>query len=478
MNTLRSLVLIAALLAAVPFLGGCYNLVHRLPDGVSYRGDRHPADDVRFMADITWTDDSDVRHVEQHVFDAILEIIGGAERFVLVDMFLYNDFQGDPPETTRALSSELTDALIARKRARPEIDIVVISDPVNTVYGGIESEYFDALEAAGIPVVLTRLDRLRDSNPSYSSFWRLLGKPSGTKKGGLLPSPFSDDKVTMLSYLALLNFKANHRKLVIADSDDGLVALLTSANPHDGSSAHGNVGVSFRGPAVADLLESEQAVLAFSGAEPFEVSLPEPRGPQSPTAATVQVVTEGKIREALLEGIESAGKGDEVDVAVFYISDHDVVDALGDARKRGARVRALLDPNKDAFGREKGGIPNRPVAADLRASDVAVRWCDTHGEQCHAKLMLVRYADSTGMLVLGSANFTRRNLQDFNLETDLAIRGPIESPAIRDATIWFERLWNNELGRSYSVDYDVYRDERLRQRFKYNVEERTGLSTF
>jgi len=48
--------------------------------------------------------------------------------------------------------------------------VVVISDPVNTVYGGVESKHFAALEEAGVPTVLTRLDRLRDSNPSYSAF--------------------------------------------------------------------------------------------------------------------------------------------------------------------------------------------------------------------------------------------------------------------------------------------------------------------
>jgi len=57
----------------------------------------------------------------------------------------------------------------------------------------------------------------------------------------------------MLNYLALLNSKANHRKVILADRGDEVVALVTSANPHDGSSAHGNVGILFSGAAVADL---------------------------------------------------------------------------------------------------------------------------------------------------------------------------------------------------------------------------------
>jgi phosphatidylserine/phosphatidylglycerophosphate/cardiolipin synthase-like enzyme len=141
-------------------------------------------------------------------------------------------------------------------------------------------------------------------------------------------------------------------------------------------------------------------------------------------------------------------------------------------------VRVLLDPNKDAFGYEKNGVPNQPVAADLRRGDVVTRWCDTHGEQCHAKLLLARYASGEAVLILGSANFTRRNLQDLNLETNVALRGPQDLPAIRDASAWFELLWSNAPGRRFSVEYDAFADEALRKRFQYRVEEGTGLSTF
>ena len=107
-----------------------------------------------------------------------------------------------------------------------------------------------------------------------------------------------------------------------------------------------------------------------------------------------------------------------------------------------------------------------------------MRWCDTHGEQCHAKLMLVRRASGKGRLVLGSANFTRRNLQDFNLETDIALRGPATSEPIRAAAAWFDLLWNNGDGRQFSVEYEAYSDESLRKRFLYELEERSGMSTF
>src|SRR5690606_40100432 len=62
-----------------------------------------------------------------------------------------------------------------------------------------------------------------------------------------------------------------------------------------------------------------------------------------------------------------------------------LVEALIRARDRGARVRVLLDANKDAFGREKDGVPNRPVAAELHRAGIPVRFASTHGEQFHSK---------------------------------------------------------------------------------------------
>jgi hypothetical protein len=463
-------------------LCGCYNWFHPMPNGTAYAGPLRPAQEVRFLADTTWVDDAGERHVDQNVFDAIFEVIRRAERFVLIDMFLWNDFQGDVPETTRALSSELTEVLVARKRARPQMTIVAISDAVNTVYGGIESVHFRALREAGIPVVITRLDRLRDSNPSYSSFWRIFAKPLGQPRGGALPSPFGEGRVNLLSYMALLNFKANHRKVVVADGGVGgssAVAIVSSANPHDGSSAHGNVALGFAGPAAADLLETEKAVIAFSDGDLPAIDLSaEMLAVQPEGNATLQVVTEGEIRRVLLEALDRAGVGDRIDVAIFYLSDRGIVKSLVASRARGAEVRVLMDPNKDAFGHEKNGVPNRPVGVDLRDGDVAVRWCDTHGEQCHAKLLLARYASGDALLLLGSANFTRRNLQNLNLETSVALRGPATFPALRHAAAWFELLWTNAPGQRFSVEYEAYADESLRKRFQYRLEERTGLSTF
>src|SRR5699024_4667890 len=76
----------------------------------------------------------------------------------------------------------------------------------------------------------------------------------------------------------------------------------------------------------------------------------------------------------------------------------------------------------------KNGIPNKPVASELMnyKSPPEIRWYKSHGEQYHAKFMMHDNGeDST--LILGSSNFTRRNLKDLNLETDLVIKAKSDS---------------------------------------------------
>jgi hypothetical protein len=140
-------------------------------------------------------------------------------------------------------------------------------------------------------------------------------------------------------------------------------------------------------------------------------------------------------------------------------------------------IRILLDPNKDAFGRQKKGIPNRSVARELHRAGIPVRWCDTHGEQCHAKMMHTHHDDGQSTLILGSANFTRRNLDDYNLETDVAIRGGAEAGIFQEAGRYFEAVWGNN-PRHFSVGYPAYEDNSLLRRFLYRFMEATGMSSF
>lgn len=447
-----------------------------LPIGINYAGAPHPTRDVRFLADLTWTDDAGERQLAHTIFDEVLTMVNGARRFILLDMFLFNDLLMRERRAVRRMTRELTDALIGAKARHPDMVVIFITDPCNTAWGGLRHEYFEELDAAGIPVVDTDIEKLRDSSPIYSFLWRVFVRPFGNRVGGWVPSPFGGGRLTLRSLLNIPNMKANHRKTLITDDGDGWAALVTSANPHDASYAHHNVAVRFDGPAVADLLATERAVLTLSDAPVPEISI-EPVG--DPTAETsVQVLTEGRIKDALLEVIDAARLGDRLSLILFYLADRQVVGALRSAARRGVDIRVVLDPTKDAFGWRKYGIPNRPVAFRLVNAGIDVRWADTHGEQCHTKMLLARYHDGTASLIAGSANFTRRNLENFNLETDVCVRGPADASALLAAGELFDRIWANEDGRRFTVDYERYEERSWFQHTVYWLMETTGISTF
>ena len=445
------------------------------------------AGDVEFLHDLSWRDAAGTPVAEQQIFDAVFELVDQAEHFLVLDFFLVNDAMGngDPPH--RALSRELADRILARKRARPALEVLLVTDPINDVYGGAPSALLAELSAQGVDVVRTSLAALRDSNPAYSALWRLFIQWFGNSPGtAWLPNPFDSgvSKVSLRSWLALVNFKANHRKLAIADRADGdWWAVVTSANPHDASSRHSNVGLRVRGEPAAALLASELEVARFSG---WTGNLARQRPRIAPAKGgervEARVLSEAAIRRQLLAAIDAAGDGDRLLMAMFYLADRGIVDALLAAAARGVEVRLVLDPNKDAFGLKKDGVPNRPVARELVArSDgrIRVRWYRTHGEQFHAKLTLVTQGDRA-TVSLGSANLTRRNLANYNLETNLQLTLPRNGATARGIEAWFDRIWRGDPARGveYTAPYAAFRDDSRLRWWRYRLMEATGLSTF
>ncbi len=455
-----------------------YHLTKPLPEGISVAGPMRSASGIEFLYDLSYQIAGQPA-LEHRIFDRVLSMIDTAEEFVVIDMFLFNGEHGSE-RNYRSLSSELTDHLVSRKASNPGLKATFITDEINNFYGAYTGPELARLRDGGIQVVTTRLSRLRDSNPVFSAGWRMLAGWFGTAGPGWLPHPLSStgQEVTARAYLKLLNFKANHRKLIVTDKG----CLVTSANPHDASSFHSNIAFAGAGPICADLLAAERAVAAFSGG-----SVDDWPGYQADAGAgapqlgegTTQLVTEGKILEAFLRDIGAAGLGDSVELAMFYLAERQVVEALLDAEERGASVRLILDPNKDAFGREKGGIPNRQVARELiTRSDgrIAVRWYDTHGEQFHTKLIMVTRKDSV-VIMGGSANLTRRNIDDYNLEADLRFVLPLGAPVAIATADYFDRVFANE-GGDFTVPFETYRDDSWVKRVLYRLEEFTGFCSF
>ena len=471
-----------------------------------------PPDRVALLIDSTLHDSvSDIPILDHEIFDRMLDQIARADDFIVADFFLWNPWEGASAGDHRDLAEELAGALIARKLENPDLPILVLTDPINRIYGRDEPAFFRIMAEAGIPVVFTDLARLADSNRIYGPPARFYGPivstlltPTGLLDRRWIDNPFDPglDAVSLRQLARLLFFKANHRKVLISRSDElGIEMTVGSLNPADGSAAHSNLAVHLTGPAAQAALGTELSVARWSARE--ETVLQDQPGRLDATVAAilgrtrmdwndilgpgatarVTWLTEGRIRDAIIERFTAAQPGDRIEIALFYLSDRRVIRAMKDAIRRDVSTRLILDANRDAFGREKNGIPNRPVAAELmdlaRDHPVEVRWAETAGEQFHPKAMAVVPADGRPpSLLVGSANWTGRNIGDLNLEANLLIEGP--GPALDDYRNWFSDTWNNA-GHRRTTDYGTWAVDGWTRFWKnalYRFQEASGAGTF
>lgn len=484
-----------------------------VPEGTELASPDCRYGEVRLLVDQTYAKAADRESVSsQEIFDTILAEIAGAETYLILDFFLWNNWLGklESSAPMRPLARELLNALEAKQRTNPQLPIVVITDPINRFYGSDAELHLAAGEPINFPLIFTDLSRMRDSNWVYAplaEFWGRLLAPF--KLGGIRPplkNPLEANAVpfSLSQWNRLLHFKANHRKVLIAGRSNGESRMIVSSfNPADGSARHTNVGLWVTGPIARYAARSELAIARWSARNPEnckglkssecleiienlegrigELEFHELAEVHEPAVAWR---SEGAIRRTLLEVLNAAGAGDRIDLALFYLSDRGIIAALRSAAERGAKIRCLLDANKDAFGRKKNGIPNRVVAAELLGSlvgdtgAISVRWADTRGEQFHSKVLRI-HGPVTDLLCLGSANWTRRNLDNLNLEANLLLRNDAVVGLKWDA--YFDALWNNAAGAEVSLPYDELSLKGWPLRWKtalYRFQEWSGLSTF
>lgn len=456
-------------------LTGTWNAFKPLPKGLAYESPAIPADGVVFLHDLTYQKNGQ-KIREQQIFPQIYRMIDAAQQFVVLDLFLFNN-DHDSTVQVDTVAQTLTDHLIQAIQDR-HVKIVLVTDPINTFYGAYENPYLKQLREAGAEVIITDLSKMRDSNPIYSGFYRLGIGPFGVSEARTITNPFSVDspKVSVSALLRMFNFKANHRKLIITES----AVLAASANPHDASSSHSNIALYIESTnLVKSALEAEQAVLSFSGSKTDITAFSATEKAAASGAYRVRLLTESRILAQMRETIRQTGPGDRIAIGVFYLSHRGFIGDLSDAANRGVKIRMVLDANKDAFGRQKNGIPNRQAAQELirkGSGNIEIRWYLTQGEQFHSKLMKVDTPDKS-ILYGGSCNFTRRNFEDLNLEANLMVSGPSDSPVFTEVDAWFNRIWFNEDG-IYTGGSELYADTSLFRIGLYRLMESTGLGTF
>ncbi len=451
-----------------------WSLCTKNPAGTSIESNYETISSLEFLYDLTYQkQQKSVK--EQSILSAELDIIEKAEDFIVLDLFLYNDAynkeQYHYPNTTQMI----TDALIAKKKQNPNIDIIFITDPINGFYGSYTEKNMNLMNKNDIIVIETNLDALKDSNPLYSGYYRLFIKPFGNTGKGFINNPLDKTapNINIRSVLKLANFKANHRKLIITEKE----ALIASANPHDASSYHSNVAVRFQSDVIQYMLEGERTVAKQSG-----ITLPELQYKNTNTNhidnTKVKYITEKGIFNSLINNIKRAKQGDTIYMGIFYITDFDLIKELENAANRGVSIYIVADPNKDAFGIQKDGSPNRSVLTKLnkKSENIHIRWYDTHGEQYHTKMSYFDF-ENQNVIIIGSGNYTRKNIKGYNLEADLEIVTEKENNFSKEINAYFQKIWNNEYG-DYTVAFETYQQNSIIKKVLYYIQETTGLCTY
>ncbi|MGB6353157.1 MAG: phospholipase D-like domain-containing protein [Steroidobacteraceae bacterium] len=365
------------------------------------------------------------------------------------------------------VTPDLAQHLLARKRQRPNLKVVVVTDPAAEAFGGTPLHTLAALEESGIIVARVRLDRLRDSNPLYSGLWRLALD--------WWSDPFDEAPGGLPALLRRLNFKADQRQLMVADDGAGgwIASVGTGGGVAAGSGAvaGGKPGASaalmLRGSLARAITGSELQIAAWSTGDDRLPPSPQSDG-RGVGSIDARFLTEGAIEGALFDAISAAETGDQICIAVDNLSDRRLIGAMLRAAARGARLQVLLALN---------GMPNQPVAAELMdngAGRIEVRWYPAASAAPRARLLLVRHRADL-WLNLGSADFTRRNLGDLNLEAAVELRMPARAVPARAAAEHFAQIWSSA---STEPSPGSLEQGALLAYWRYRLAEAVGLSDF
>jgi hypothetical protein len=473
----------------------------RLPTGVHILGAWRsmPAHQLRFLRDLTAADATGAPLNERQINAEVLRMVSQARDFLVLDTGLFGDLPAAGPQAARLraaapVAATLADALLQAKQQQPGLQILLLIDPAS-VQLRVGPNLLDRLRESGIAVVSVDVGRLRAPNAAFVAFWQLCCRwwsPVAAEGGWPNPVGVGPSAVSMGLWGRTPGYQRSHRQLLIGDDGSGGLTGLIFSRPLNAEAAlHSAVALQLAGEALEPLLESEFVVAQFSGwsgggamQERSQRLIERQRRSLASSAgvevARTRVVSEASIAETLVERIDAAGSRDGIEIAALYLSQRDLVRALLDAAWRGAAIRVLLDPGKDGYGYKRSGIPNREVASELAAASdgaIRVRWYRTHGEQFSPGFALIRSA-ARSWLMVGTAEFSRRDLDDFNLAAAFIAELPSAAPASNDALSWFDTLWYNRApgGTEYTGDVDVYADASQLDYWQYRLFEASGAS--
>jgi PLD-like domain len=474
---------------------------HRLPQGVPIAGPWQPlpAGQIRFLRDLSAADASGAPLRERQIDASLEAMIAQARDIIVLDTGVFGDLPAAGPHASRlraapTVAAALTDSLLHARQLQPNLQILLLIDPVS-IDLSVAPGLIERLRAAGLNVVPVDTQGLRSANAPFVALWQMCcswwTRPQGD---GDWPNPIGIGPagVSLGLWGRTAPFQRSHRQMLIADDGAGNLRGIIFSRPVTAEAAlHSACALQLSGIALESALESELVtaqVSGWSGAAAMQVrsqrlfehqrqaSLSTPL----PDAARVRVASEQMMSDQLASLIAGAGQHDSIDIAALYLSQRELIHALIDAAHRGAAVRILMDPNKDGYGYERSGQPNRVVASELVAGSdgaIRVRWYRTHGEQFSPGYLMIRDAEHTWLFV-GTSELSRRDLNDFNLAAGFFAELPPVSGAGHDALSWFDALWFNRVsgGVEYSTDADIYADASEVRYWQYRLMEAAGAA--
>jgi HKD family nuclease len=476
----KALNFIAAFLVIIYAVTFIRHQTKELPEQLNYESQTYTLHDeeIQFLSDITINTAAGAV-LEHEIFNAFHDAILNAEKFIVLDMFMFTDLgasEGGFPTISRDLSL----VILNQMEQFPDLNVWIITDHINTSYGSHPAPGIEVLEERGAEVVYAELDPLRDPVPIYSSFYRMFFQWFGYGGSGWITNHFGPEEpgVSLRSYLKMLNTKGNHRKVLITENE----GIYTSANAHDPSGFHSNIGVRVTGSILEALLEAERRVVSYCRGNddnfptPDQLTIEEQNGDGLLRA---KVITEGKIFHEALNIINEANAGEALWLGMYLLSDPDIIEALENAAERGISVRMILDPNQKSFGSEKPGIPNIAVTHRIAPRDkenLDIRWYKINEEQYHSKILFLDGSESK--VLLGSINYTKRSFHENNLENNLLVKASEDAVFIEDVRDYFHRLWNNT-DHEYTLDYEDYQDTlSWLRRVVFRIQKTLRITTF
>ena len=123
-----------------------FGLYKPLTNGISYKSDAYRVSDIEFLKDMTYQKDGR-RVTEQEIFSKMYTMIDEAEKFIVIDMFLFNDdYNRSAGNEFISISENITTKLVEKKKIKPNIKIIFITDPINNFYGVYETKCIKTLK--------------------------------------------------------------------------------------------------------------------------------------------------------------------------------------------------------------------------------------------------------------------------------------------------------------------------------------------